>query len=59
MIIEGIKKFISNGSSKLSLSVTIHVLIADENGEKELSVILVDRRTVGFKVDPMKRRMIK
>jgi len=57
-VINGSKKFISNGSSKASMGVTLQVITADEDGEKELSVILVDRSTAGFKAEPMKGKMM-
>ena len=57
-IINGAKKFISNGSSKSSLGVTLQVITADKAGEKELSVILVDRNTQGFNAYPMKGKMM-
>ena len=57
-LINGAKKFISNGSSESSLGVTLQVITADENGEKKLSVILVDRNTKGFSAYPMKGKMM-
>ena len=57
-LINGVKKFISNGSSESSLGVTLQVITAEEDGKKELSVILVDRNTAGFKAHPMKGKMM-
>ena len=57
-LINGAKKFISNGSSESSLGVTLQVITAEEDGKKELSVILVDRSTQGFNADPMKGKMM-
>ncbi|MGZ2370931.1 acyl-CoA dehydrogenase family protein [Ancylomarina sp. YFZ004] len=57
-IINGSKKFISNGSSESSLGVTLQVITDKEDGKKELSVILVDRNTLGFKTHPMKGKMM-
>ncbi len=57
-LINGTKKFISNGSSNLSLGVTLQVITADKDGEKELSVILVDRNASGFNAHPMKGKMM-
>lgn len=57
-LINGSKKFISNGSSESSLGVTLQVITANKDGEKELSVILVDRNTSGFNTYPMKGKMM-
>jgi len=57
-LINGSKKFISNGSSEASMGVTLQVITAEEDGQKELSVILVDRTTPGFKAEPMKGKMM-
>ncbi len=57
-LINGAKKCISNGSSESSLSVTLQVITADKDGEKELSVILVDWNTSGFNTYPMKGKMM-
>ena len=57
-IINGRKKFISNGSSESSLGVTLQVITGEEDGKKELSVILVDRSTLGFNAYPMKGKMM-
>jgi len=57
-VINGSKKFISNGSSKASMGVTLQVITGENNGQKELSVILVDRSTTGFKAEAMKGKMM-
>lgn len=57
-LINGSKKFISNASSDLSLGVTLQVVTANDNGKKELSAILVERSTDGFKADPLKGKMM-
>ncbi|BAX80349.1 acyl-CoA dehydrogenase family protein [Labilibaculum antarcticum] len=56
--INGRKKFISNASSDLSLGVTLQVVTANDNGKKELSAILVERSTDGFKAKPLKGKMM-
>jgi short/branched chain acyl-CoA dehydrogenase len=56
--INGSKKFISNASSDLSLGVTLQVVTANDNGKKELSVILVERSTDGFKAEPLRGKMM-
>ncbi|MGQ1911123.1 acyl-CoA dehydrogenase family protein [Marinifilum sp. RC60d5] len=56
--INGSKKFISNASSELSLGVTLQVVTANNNGKKELSAILVERNTKGFKAEPLKGKMM-
>jgi len=57
-LINGSKKFISNGSSNSSLGVTLQVVTDEKDGKKELSVILVDRLTPGFKAEAMKGKMM-
>ncbi|PCH71095.1 MAG: acyl-CoA dehydrogenase [Bacteroidales bacterium] len=57
-LINGSKKFISNASSDLSLGVTLQVVTANDNGKKELSAILVERSTDGFKAEPLKGKMM-
>ncbi|MFA9370954.1 MAG: acyl-CoA dehydrogenase family protein [Labilibaculum antarcticum] len=57
-LINGSKKFISNASSDLSLGVTLQVVTANDNGKKELSAILVERSTDGFKAKPLKGKMM-
>ncbi|MBL4561253.1 MAG: acyl-CoA dehydrogenase family protein [Labilibaculum sp.] len=57
-LVNGSKKFISNASSDLSLGVTLQVVTANDNGKKELSAILVERSTDGFKAEPLKGKMM-
>jgi len=57
-LIKGSKKFISNASSDLSLGVTLQVVTANNNGKKELTAILVERSTDGFKAEPLKGKMM-
>ena len=57
-LINGTKKFISNASSQSSLGVTLQVITDEKDGEKELSVILVDRKTEGFKAESIKGKMM-
>ena len=57
-LINGTKKFISNGSSELSLGVTLQVITNEKEEQKELSVILVNRNVIGFKAHPMKGKMM-
>ena len=57
-LINGSKKFISNASSSSSLGVSLQVVTANNNGKKELSAILVERKTEGFEAEPLKRKMM-
>lgn len=47
-IINGTKVFITNSASELSAGATIQVVTGGENGDKELSVILVESNTNGY-----------
>ena len=57
-IINGTKRFISNASSSSSLGVTLQVVTGEQDGKKELSAILVDRSTEGYKAEPLKGKMM-
>lgn len=56
--INGHKLFITNGSSELSGGITILAVTDENNGKKELSTILVDKDTPGFKRETMRGKMM-
>ncbi|MFP4059020.1 MAG: acyl-CoA dehydrogenase family protein [Bacteroidales bacterium] len=47
-VINGSKRFISNAASELASGITLQAITGMNNGEKELSVILVRRDTPGY-----------
>jgi alkylation response protein AidB-like acyl-CoA dehydrogenase len=55
-VINGSKIFITNGSTPMTLGCTVQVITNDE--KKELSTIIVENDTPGFKAIPMKRKMM-
>jgi short-chain 2-methylacyl-CoA dehydrogenase len=58
-LINGSKIFISNASSVMSSGVTIQAVTGiKEDGEKELSVILVDRDTAGYQAERLMGKMV-
>lgn len=57
-IINGSKLFITNSSSSISWGVTLQAITDLRNGEKELSVILVDRNTPGYSTSPIKGKLM-
>lgn len=58
-VINGSKIFISNASSAISAGVTLQAVTGrKENGEKELSVILMDRNTPGYTTERLLGKMM-
>lgn len=58
-VINGSKVFITNGSSEISLGVTVQAVTnIDEHGKKEFTTILVDNKTPGFTCRPMHGKMM-
>jgi short-chain 2-methylacyl-CoA dehydrogenase len=58
-LINGSKVFISNASSEISVGVSLQAVTGiTEKGEKELSVILLDRNTPGYQVDRVRGKMM-
>lgn len=57
-IINGSKVFITNSSSAIAAGITLQVITDLRNGEKELSVILVDRSTPGYSTEPIKGKLM-
>jgi alkylation response protein AidB-like acyl-CoA dehydrogenase len=57
-IINGSKMFITNSSTELSGGATIQVVTGERGGDKELSVILVDRTTPGYSCERITNKMM-
>jgi alkylation response protein AidB-like acyl-CoA dehydrogenase len=58
-LINGSKVFISNASSEISAGVSLQAITGiTAKGEKELSVILLDRNTRGYKVERVLGKMM-
>ena len=57
-IINGSKIFITNSSSAIAAGITLQAITDLRNGEKELSVILVDRSTPGYSTEPIKGKLM-
>ena len=57
-IINGSKIFITNSSSEIASGITLQTITNESNGEKELSVILVDRSTAGYSTTPIKGKLM-
>jgi alkylation response protein AidB-like acyl-CoA dehydrogenase len=57
-IINGSKIFITNSSSSIASGITLQSVTDVRNGEKELSVILVDRSTPGYTTEPIKGKLM-
>ena len=57
-VINGSKKFITNGNSELTAGVTILAITGNTHGRKELSAILVDKDAPGFTRTTMHGKML-
>ena len=57
-VINGSKMFITNSASVLSYGATIQVVTSNNNGDKELSVILVPRDTPGYRCEKISNKMM-
>ena len=57
-IINGSKVFITNSSSPIAAGITLQAITDLKNGEKELSVILVDRSIPGYSTEPIKGKLM-
>jgi short/branched chain acyl-CoA dehydrogenase len=57
-VINGSKMFITNSASELSYGATIQVVTSNNNGDKELSVILVPRNTPGYRCEKISNKMM-
>ncbi len=56
--INGSKTFITNSASAIASGVTLQVITAVNNGEKELSAILVDRSAPGYSTEPITGKLM-
>lgn len=56
-VINGSKIFITNGATEITRGVTVQTVTGKENGEKELSTILVEKGTPGFEATIMHGKM--
>lgn len=57
-LINGSKMFISNASTEISAGVTIQVITAEKDGKKELSTIIVERGTPGYRAEKINGKMM-
>jgi alkylation response protein AidB-like acyl-CoA dehydrogenase len=57
-VINGSKMFITNSASELSLGATVQVVTGENNGDKELSVILLPRNTPGYRCEKISNKMM-
>ncbi len=57
-LINGSKMFISNASTEISAGVTIQVITDENDGKKELSTIIVDRNTPGYRAEKIRGKMM-
>lgn len=57
-LINGSKMFISNASTSISAGVTIQVITGEKNGKKELSTIIVEKDTKGYRAEKIHGKMM-
>lgn len=57
-VINGSKLFISNASTPISAGVTIQVITGEQDGKKELSTILVETGTPGYRAEKIRGKMM-
>ena len=57
-VINGSKLFITNSSSQIATGITLQTITGLKNGEKELSVILVEKSTPGYQTAPIKGKLM-
>lgn len=57
-LINGSKKYITNGTSEISAGATILAVTGEEGGRKEMTAILVEREREGFTRDTMKNKLV-
>ena len=57
-ILNGSKIFITNGSTDITLGVTVQSIYINEKGEKQFTCILVEKNTPGFIAKTMKGKMV-
>jgi len=57
-IINGSKMFITNSCSSIAKGITVQAITGIKDGKKELSAILLDRSTPGYKTSPIKGKLM-
>jgi len=57
-LVNGTKRYITNGSNELMKGLTVLAVTDDADGKKRFSTILVDRNTAGFKTKRMLGKMM-
>nr|WP_319399096.1 acyl-CoA dehydrogenase family protein [uncultured Carboxylicivirga sp.] len=57
-LVNGTKRYITNGSNELLKGMTVLALTDEENGKKRYSTLLVDRASEGFQTHSMKGKMM-
>jgi len=57
-VVNGAKMFITNAASELSFGTTVQVVTGEQNGDKELSVILIPRDTRGYRCEKISNKMM-
>jgi len=57
-VINGSKIFITNAASSITLGTTVQVKTRDRSGRKNLSAIIVEQNTPGFRAEEMKNKMM-
>jgi alkylation response protein AidB-like acyl-CoA dehydrogenase len=57
-IINGSKKYITNGTSEISAGITILAVTGHKEGRKEMTAILVEKEREGFVRETMKNKLV-
>jgi alkylation response protein AidB-like acyl-CoA dehydrogenase len=57
-VINGGKIFITNSASPMGVGATLQVVTGEKDGRKELTVVLVDRATPGYRAEPITNKMV-
>ncbi len=57
-LINGSKMFISNAATEISAGVTIQVVTNEQDGKKELSTIIVEKGTPGYRAEKIRGKMM-
>src|SRR5664279_1811085 len=57
-IINGSKKYITNGTSEISAGTTILAITGQSDGRKEMTAILVEKERLGFIRETMKNKLV-
>jgi len=57
-LVNGSKKYITNGTSSISAGMTILAITGEKDGRKELTAILVEKECEGFIRETMKNKLV-